>query len=374
MKLTRAAVMVSAAVLCACASETPRERKSATPAPARDVTLDLGKGDSIRFIGAGDSFDRDDPAYSGVDKVETLTLQFADGTTKRLCKRKGPGASEEQLTLARQYVAARAGVLSIPEVAPPASLGDEHRRLLKMIVADFLRQHCHGANCSPDHPEWKRAAAVIEQDLQDMLAGASADPKLRTLPKQVEETFVTGMAARLTPAELREIKDFYSRSPGAQFARVQERMVTVLTSGMATIYERLLKPPPPSPQPRLDAVELKELLGLFDEAAKIQLAILDPGPGKDRSGLQAIPMMIMLAVQDRFDDLNAIWKELPAEQRSAIVAWRDSPLARKERAAILESARSIRTFFDPSSTTNRLTTAGPEYEKKWRALIHTPRQ
>jgi len=55
---------------------------------AHDLVLDFGKGDSVRLVGMADNFDCDDPAYAKVAKVETFTLQFADGTTQRLCRLK----------------------------------------------------------------------------------------------------------------------------------------------------------------------------------------------------------------------------------------------------------------------------------------------
>jgi len=52
----------------------------------RDLILDFGNGDSIRLVGKGDHFRCDDPERSGIEKVETDTLVFADGTVVKLCK------------------------------------------------------------------------------------------------------------------------------------------------------------------------------------------------------------------------------------------------------------------------------------------------
>jgi len=376
MQAMRVGVIVIALVVSACARETRQESKDPEPSPpqarpeSRHLTLDLGKGDSIWLAGHGDNFECDDPAHAAIDKVETLTLLFADGTSKRLCTRKHPSASKE---LAQQYVTARAGVLTFAEMRQ-ASLGAVERRAFGMIATEFLRRHCSGANCSPDHPAWKRAAAVIEQDLHNMAAEIAADPQVRALPKQVHDAFVTGVSARLTSDELGELGAYYSRSPGREFLGIQERLVNAFTIGLVDIHERLAQGQRRAPQQRADPAELKELLSLLDETLKIQLAILDPGPGKDRSGLQAIPMMFMVVAQERFADLGTIWKQLPASERSAILAWRDSPLARKERSAIYESAKNIRTFFDPNSQGKRLAGAAAKYENKWRALIQAPPQ
>jgi hypothetical protein len=52
---------------------------------SRDMIIDLGKGDSVRIVGGAGGFYCDDPKYADVKKVQTLTLQFSDGT-KYLCE------------------------------------------------------------------------------------------------------------------------------------------------------------------------------------------------------------------------------------------------------------------------------------------------
>lgn len=55
---------------------------------AHDMIMDLGEGDSIRFVGQADSFDCDDPKYAHVEKVETTKIFFPDRTSMRLCMTK----------------------------------------------------------------------------------------------------------------------------------------------------------------------------------------------------------------------------------------------------------------------------------------------
>lgn len=62
---------------------------------AKDLIIDYGKGDSIRLVGGGESFDCDDLAYADVKKVRTWTMQFADGSTKFLCEKEGTGATND---------------------------------------------------------------------------------------------------------------------------------------------------------------------------------------------------------------------------------------------------------------------------------------
>lgn len=52
---------------------------------ARDLILDLGKGDSIRLAGQSESFNCDDPRFASTKKIRTTELRFADGSSMWLC-------------------------------------------------------------------------------------------------------------------------------------------------------------------------------------------------------------------------------------------------------------------------------------------------
>lgn len=56
---------------------------------AKDLILDMGNGDGIRLMGKANNFYCDDPEHAGVEKVETFTMAFADGTSRSLCQEKG---------------------------------------------------------------------------------------------------------------------------------------------------------------------------------------------------------------------------------------------------------------------------------------------
>ncbi|TAK54671.1 MAG: hypothetical protein EPO25_06280 [Gammaproteobacteria bacterium] len=340
-----------------------------TAPPPRDLVVDFGTGSSIRMVGMADNFRCDDPAYAKVEKTETGTVVFANGTTIRLCKA-DKVTPAERINLSRQYVSSRTGILEIPRTARRVDFDSNDRRLYAAIAAQFLKDHPEGHAWNADHPEWKRVAAIIENDVREIFARLAADPRLSVSARQVEETFVSGLAAQLTPSDLRELFYYYSRRPGAQFAKVQARLFNELASGLAAMKEQLTAGRRPVQRTiRPDAGELRELLGLFDEVVKIHLAMLDPGPRKDRSGIQAIPVMVAAIVEAQFADLNAIWKKLPKEDRSAILAWRNSPLGRKERTAIFESAKAIRAVLDANAEVSRLSGALAKYEEKWLTLI-----
>jgi hypothetical protein len=278
----------------------------------------------------------------------------------------------DKVDLSRQYVASRNGVLRIPETAKQVRLDG---RAVDLMVAGYLSQYGRGPNWNRNNPEWRRLATVIAKDIQDIFEQLAADQRLHDLTKEVEEVFVSGLAARLSASELRELVQYYSEPPGQQFRRVQEQLSNGLANALFALQERMMsRQDPLPPQSRPDPKELRELLGLFDEVVRIQWALLDPGPGKDRSGLQALPMMITAAVQIRSDELLAIWKAIPEEDRAAIVAWRDSPLAKKERTAIFESAKGIRAVFDPNAEMSRIADAMARYDEKWRALLQDVRQ
>ena len=160
------------------------------------------------------------------------------------------------------------------------------------------------------------------------------------LAKRVQESFAASLATRLSADELWQLTRFYSERPGAQFLKVQQRLFDALASDLLAMQEAMMAGERPA-QAALgpDFEERNELLGLFDEFVRIQWGIADPGPGKDRSGFQAIPLMVGGAVDRRLGKLIAVWNQMPSEDRAVILRWRDSPLAKKERDAIFESAK-----------------------------------
>lgn len=81
MHFVRLLPFALAAMLCGCAS---------------DLVIDAGDGDAIHLVGKADNFDCDDPAYADVEKVETFSLVFADGTRKTICSRKQDNRSRKQ--------------------------------------------------------------------------------------------------------------------------------------------------------------------------------------------------------------------------------------------------------------------------------------
>ncbi len=276
----------------------------------------------------------------------------------------------QQMALARDYVSSRTGVLKIPEGSRGFTPGPNEQRLFALVASDFLKRHPRGDHWNAEHPEWKRIAAIIEGDMRELISGVADSAQAAAVSKQVNEAFVNGMAGRLTAPELVELTAYYSSGLGVRFAGIQARLFDRLSSGLMDMQGRMLSgqrlmPSEPRPDPR----DVKELLGLFDELVRIQWAIADPGPGKDRSGLQALPMAVAAGVQAGFNDLNAIWREMPEPDRAAILAWRASPLAQKERAAIFEVAKGIRQFFAPEALMDRLTSAMSKYDEKWRSLI-----
>lgn len=56
---------------------------------ANDLIIDYGKGNAIHLVGSGNNFDCDDSAYAGVEKFQTWTLAYSDGT-EYLCALERP--------------------------------------------------------------------------------------------------------------------------------------------------------------------------------------------------------------------------------------------------------------------------------------------
>lgn len=278
--------------------------------------------------------------------------------------------SATTLALAHQYMSSRPGIFQYgngANVWDPASLD---KNGVAMVVADVLRRLKIAPNWNEGNAEWKRMAVTIEQDMATLLRELAADPHSREVATKIDDVFSHGLAAHLSDSQLTELIQYYSSPSGREFSDVQTKMLAEEAAGIKSIQQQAasgqrVQPTQPSP----DAKDLKQVLGLFEETLKIQWAALDPGPGHDQSGLQALPMIMTMGTQANYPQIDRAWKTIPEERRMAILAWRDAALAKAEREAIFESAKEIRTVVNVTDEMQRLAGMLARYEQKWRAEI-----
>lgn len=281
---------------------------------------------------------------------------------------------EASVELARRYVTLRPGVLKAPHGAAQMK-PEDLRSALSTVSSAVLRQYRKGADWNPNHPEWKRIAQLIEQDALDAVAQLTNAPWLAEFESKISQGFVLGLARNLEQAELKELIKFYSSVPGTQIARVQQRMFDEV---IPTIAERQRQLTSGRALPTVDFlqesdVEGRQLVGLFDEWVRIQRAFAEPGPNQDRSGLQAIPFMVLIAFQTHRSQYSDMWQSIPAQDRRAALDWRDSKLAEKEREAIFDVAKELHAQGHFKMIEQKIGALMTSLERKWRALVQGPR-
>lgn len=279
--------------------------------------------------------------------------------------------SAETVRLASQYVASRPGLLGGVNITVQGPISLD-KNTASILTIDILRRMKRESDWNKDNPEWKRLAAIIEKDLAKIRVESNADSHKGELAKRIDGIFIHGLASRLSSHQLGELVKFYSKSPGTEFANVQIKMIEEVLFGIASIQEqaaagqRFLSKQSPGAKNEND---FRELAGLFDEVVRIQLGALDPGPGHDRSGLQAIPMVMLMGIEANYAKINTLWKSIPEQGRAAIIAWRSSSLAKAEREALYESAKGVRTIVDMENEVKLFEKMMKKYEIKWRAEL-----
>ena len=63
---------------------------------------------------------------------------------------------------------------------------------------------------------------------------------------------------------------------------------------------------------------------------------------------------------------------MPEQERTALLAWRDSPIAKAERAAVLEAARDARSTAGFADELRRANQAVAQIQQKWLAEMKPP--
>ena len=78
---------------------------------------------------------------------------------------------------------------------------------------------------------------------------------------------------------------------------------------------------------------------------------------------------MLMGIEANYAKINTLWKSIPEQKRSAIIAWRTSSLAKAEREALYESAKGVRTIVDMENEVRLFEKMMKKYEMKWRAEL-----
>ena len=271
--------------------------------------------------------------------------------------------------LATRYVELRLYQLQNSVSLGGSSTASIAPELLDQIVQDVARNLKRSPEWNSAHPAWKRAVETIRRDLAELIAQAEKDSATQRLQENVRLQLAVGIQTRLTAEELRRILLFYESPVGKHFLGQQVKMLDVLESSLLEMQRRMFRGEQISPDPQIDKILFEEVLTLFDETVRGMWALLDPGPGKDRSGLQAIPMLVTTGVQSRFREISDLWRDLSSDERGEVLVFRSSPLGRKERIVLSEAVGQIKGQLKNSDLQKLLESKGVELEQKWRGLV-----
>lgn len=265
----------------------------------------------------------------------------ADGTTR---------------ALAARYVALRPGLIAIGAAGVP-----------QLPAVDALVDHLAGNRRLADRAKLR---ASVEADLQQLLADLAADPELAALSARLETTLAEGLAQRLDAVTLCTLVAYYESDAGAAQSQLQRHVYAALAQDMASAQQRLAERPDPHAtiEPFGETDDERAVKALCAEFVAILWQLSDPGPGQDRSGLQALPVIVDSTLALDRDKYLGLWRTLPEAQRAAIVAARRAPLARQEHDALTEAAGALRAVVRPEALAARYVAGLEPLLRKWQAL------
>lgn len=281
----------------------------------------------------------------------------------------GAIAETTSTDLSQRYVELRPGVLGFSQSASRDD-SEKLRLALASLTEQALSQARSGLSRDVKNPEWKRISAIIQEDIDRAIRDLENDPLNANISRHAQETFARGIGARFSAAELKSLIEYYSSEEGKYLAGIQQKIFDGIGVAVAQSQINNLTGDRSRQGNRIGSMQdAKEILSLLDEWVRIQWALADPGPSGDRSGLQAISMMALTAFQQNYESYAALWQQIPENHRRAILARRESPIGRKERVVIFESAKALRAVIRPEEQMMKLMNILIVYEKKWRELL-----
>jgi len=276
------------------------------------------------------------------------------------------GQANEQLV--RRYIASRPEVFSmIDQVGMPVTPTAPEQ--LAEVAAAMTKALRPSPDWNSSHPDWARMQQTIAADLPKFVEELSASPQFKQARDAFSNAVVSGIASQLSDEQVRQLAQHYAQPEALQFATVEAYMQKQADQALAQVQMMAAAGKPfPSPAEQ-NAKEQAVLVSLMRERLALQLGMVDPGPQADRSGLQALPIMMGAAVSFNFDKIEAAWMTISAAQRSAILAWRDSALAKAELEAIYEAGKSLGALPELQAQTARMEGTLIKYHEKWRAQL-----
>ena len=239
-----------------------------------------------------------------------------------------------------------------------------HSPVRDAMVINILQSFRQAPNWNADNPEWQRMAPIITSDLEKLSREITNDPQFLAMEKTIRQVLVQALADQLTAQQLRDLADFYSSSVGQHFIQIALAMRDQMAVGVLEVMRRVNQPnskiPPPADRQEGDIV-----VHLFDEMINMNVSAFLATPGVDRSVLDELVFTMLDAILIKFNAIDGLWTTLGDEDRGTILAWRATPLAKTERAALSEIAKQIQPAITESGQIQRVTQLYESYGPKW---------
>jgi len=278
-------------------------------------------------------------------------------------------AQEDRLTLANKYLDLRGSTWGWGLEEFKSQMTDAERaKLVEGLFDGVIDSHPKSKRWTPGHPARKQLREKLNPELA-RLGDLVSKPQDPALASKVKLAFVRGVAAAFTEKELQDLIAYYSLPQGRVFIASQKTLNDMVQSSLKarqTTADTNVQYPR---QTKVNQEKLLEILGLFDEVARIQIGILDPGPDGDRTGLQGVRMMISAGVVDVYPELNLEWEKIPEPDRLEMLTWRKSAKGQNEREALYKAAGNIRTVYKPEEGAQEVLRASAELAAKSEYLI-----
>lgn len=260
------------------------------------------------------------------------------------------------LALAVRYVALRPGLIAIGATGVP-----------QLPSVEALVGHLAGNRRLADGAHLR---STIEVDLKHLLAELADDPELAALTSRLETALAEALAPRLGAEVLATLVAYYEGPAGTAQARLQRRMYAALAQDMVTVQQRIAERRDPRAPiaPFGEPEDERAVKALCSEFVAILVQLSDPGPGHDRSGLQALPVIVESTLALDRARYVGMWRELAEAQRKAIDEARREPVSLQEHEALAVAAGTLRAVVKPEALAARYVAGLEPLLRKWQAL------
>ncbi len=270
--------------------------------------------------------------------------------------------------LAIKYVDLRGSTWGLQQPSKSPVTNAQRQEYIKHLFESVINSNPKSKHWVAGHPARKALSDALEPELTKL-----TDLTIRTrglaTSVNLRDVFIDGIASMFSETELQELLAYYSGPQGklliSKQQTINERVQISLLTQQANFSSNVEWPRRTNPDPE----KMREILSLFDEAVKIQLAISDPGPDGDRTGLQAIGMATTAGVVDVFPEILAEWEQIPLSDRLEILNRRKSAQGLNEREVIYKAAGKIRGVYKPEQAMQEMLKASINLEVKAEQLI-----